>query len=51
MAARGLPAIHGLLAVLDEPTPEVQTLRQVLTVHGRYPSRRTGERRLQALPA
>jgi hypothetical protein len=51
MTVRGLPTIHGLLAVLNEPTPEMQTLRRALTEHGRYPSRRTWERRLKALPA
>jgi hypothetical protein len=51
MAARGLPSIHGLLAALAEPTPEMQALRRALTGGGRFPSRRTWERRMQALPA
>src|SRR5579863_9834999 len=44
-----LPAVGTLLAVLEEPAmPEV---RAVLTEQGRYPARRTGERRLGARPA
>jgi hypothetical protein len=44
--------VHGLLAVLDEPTPEMGRLRALLTdERGRYPSRRTWERRLAAIPA
>jgi hypothetical protein len=39
-----------LLAVLDQPTAEMQQLRALLSEHGRYPSRRTWERRLRALP-
>jgi Transposase DDE domain len=51
MTARGLPSIHGLLMALAEPTPEMQALRQALTSGGRFPARRTWERRLKALPA
>jgi hypothetical protein len=51
MIVRRLPKVHLLLAVLDEPTPEMQRLRAVLTEQGRYPTRRTWERRLRALPA
>jgi hypothetical protein len=51
MAVRGLPSIHGLLAALAEPTPEMQALRRALTGGGRFPSRRTWERRMKALPA
>jgi hypothetical protein len=38
------------LAVLEEPTPQMQTVRSVLSEKGRFPSRRTFERRLKALP-
>src|SRR4051794_13910515 len=51
MIVRRLPTVHLLLAVLDEPTPEMQRLRALLTEQGRYPTRRTWERRLRAIPA
>jgi DDE family transposase len=51
MVVRRLPKVDLLLAVLDEPTPEMQRLRALLTEHGRYPTRRTWERRLRVLPA
>lgn len=52
MIVRRLPRVHGLLAVLDEPTPEMRRLRALFTdERGRYPSRRTWERRLAAIPA
>ena len=51
MIVRRLVSVHELLSVLVEPTPEMQTLRALLTEQGRYPSRRTFERRLAALPA
>src|SRR5436305_13493135 len=51
MIVRHLPTVHALLAVLDQPTPEMQALRVLLQQQGRYPSRRTWERRLQAIPA
>jgi hypothetical protein len=50
MIVKHLPRVHTLLAVLDQPTPEMQRLRALLTEQGRYPTRRTWERRLQALP-
>ncbi len=50
MIVRHLHTIHELLTVLDQPTSEMQVLRQLLTEHGTFPSRRTWERRLQALP-
>ena len=43
--------MHTLLAVLDQPTPEMRRLRALLTEDGRYPTRRTWERRLKRLPA
>src|SRR5438093_8069872 len=50
MIVRHLAKVHELLAVLEEPTAEMQHLRTVLTDGGRYPSRRTWERRLARLP-
>lgn len=50
MIVRHLHKVHELLMVLEEPTPEMQTLRALLTENGRYPSRRTWERRLKAIP-
>jgi hypothetical protein len=51
MIVRRLPQVHLLLAVLDQPTAEMQQLRALLTEGGRYPTRRTWERRLRVLPA
>ena len=51
MVVRHLCRVHELLAVLAEPTAEMQTLRALLTEQGRYPTRRTWERRLKAMPA
>src|SRR5207244_4065107 len=42
--------VHTLLAVLEEPTPEMRCLRTLLTEHGRFPSRRTWERRRRTMP-
>lgn len=50
MIVRHLHKVHELLTVLDEPSPEMQTLRALLTEQGRYPSRRTWERRLKTIP-
>jgi Transposase DDE domain len=50
MIVRHLPTVHALLAVLEQPTPEMQALRVLLYEQGRYPSRRTWERRLKAIP-
>ena len=50
MIVRRLPKVHLLLSVLDEPTPEMQRLRALRTEQGRYPTRRTWERRLRAIP-
>lgn len=51
MIVRHLPKVHSLLAILDEPSPEMQGLRALLTdEQGRYPTRRTWERRLKAMP-
>jgi hypothetical protein len=51
MIVRRLTTVGELLAVLHQPTDEMMTLRQLLTHEGRFPSRRTWERRLAALPA
>jgi hypothetical protein len=50
MIVRHLHKVHELLAVLEQPTAEMQALRALLTEQGRYPTRRTWERRLKALP-
>jgi len=50
MLVRDVATVDGLLAVLDQPTVEMRALRERLTVDGRFPSRRTWERRLNALP-
>lgn len=50
MVVRRLHKVHELLSVLDQPTPEMRALRSLLTVDDCYPSRRTWERRLKAIP-
>jgi hypothetical protein len=50
MILRHLHKVHELLAALDEENYEMQTLHTLLTEHGRYPSRRTWERRLKTIP-
>ncbi len=50
MIVKQLPTVSLLLAVLDQPTAEMQHLRALLREQGRYPSRRTFERRLERLP-
>jgi hypothetical protein len=50
MIVRRLHKVHQLLSVLEQPTAEMKTLRALLTEKGRYPSRRTWERRLKGLP-
>jgi len=51
MLVRHLRTVHELLAVLAEPTPEMAMLRALLREKGRYPTRRTWERRLKTIPA
>lgn len=51
MIVRRIHTVSGLLAVLEQPSPEMQTLRTLFTHEGCFPSRRTWERRLHALPA
>ena len=50
MVVKRLPRVGTLLAVLEEPTLEVHRLRALLTEGGRFPCRRTWERRLRAIP-
>ena len=50
MIVKWLPTVPLLLGVLDQPTLEMQHLRALLREQGRYPSRRTFERRLGTLP-
>jgi hypothetical protein len=50
MIAKHLHKVHELLSVLNEPTYEMQQLRSLLSQNGRYPTRRTWERRLKGLP-
>jgi len=51
MIVRHLHRVHELLSVPEEPTAEMQALRALLTIDGCYPTRRTWERRLKAIPA
>jgi hypothetical protein len=50
MILRRLHRVGELLAVLEEPTPEMKMVRQLLCEEGRFPTRRTFQRRLKALP-
>lgn len=50
MIVRHITTVHGFLQVLQEETTEMQELRSRLTEQGRFPSRRTWERRLQTMP-
>src|SRR5215208_270873 len=51
MLVRDVTTVDGLLAILGQPTVEMRALRERLTCDGRFPSRRTWERRLNGLPA
>jgi len=50
MIVKHLHSVHELLTVLAQPTPEMHTLRQLLIQDGRFPCRRTWERRLKQMP-
>jgi hypothetical protein len=51
MIVRRLHTPYELLSVLSQPTAEMQHLRALLSVDGRFPCRRTWERRLDAIPS
>ena len=52
MVVRHLHSPYELLAVVAQPTAEMRALRGLLTLpNGRFPTRRTWERRLAAVPA
>ena len=51
MLVRHIHTVSGLLAVLEQPTPEMHRVRELLQEGERWPSRRTWERRLHGLPA
>ena len=51
MVLKRLPTVHAVLAVLEQPTAEMQHLRLLLHEQGRFPARRTWERRLAAIPS
>jgi hypothetical protein len=50
MIGRHLHRVHAGLSVLHEPTAEMHLMRALLMETGRFPTRRTGERRLKARP-
>jgi hypothetical protein len=50
MIVKRLHKVGELLAVLKEDTAEMREMRRLLLEGGRFPSRRTFERRLKALP-
>jgi hypothetical protein len=50
MIVRHLHHVHELLAVVAEPTGEMEQVRSLLTEQARFPCRRTWERRLAAIP-
>jgi len=50
MIIRRLYTVYTFLAFLDQDAPLPQQLRPLLSEHGRFPTRRTWERRLVALP-
>lgn len=50
MIVKHLHTPYELLCVVEQPTSEMRLLRTLLMEDGRYPPRRTWERRLKALP-
>jgi hypothetical protein len=50
MIVRRLHTVYTLLSVLEQPTPEMRQLRELLSEQGSFPCRRTWERRLKDLP-
>jgi hypothetical protein len=51
MIVRHVHTVHELLSDLAQPTTEMLTLRALLNEQEHFPSRRTWERRLKAIPA
>jgi hypothetical protein len=51
MIVRHLRTVHELLSVLAQPSAEMRQVCELLCEQGRFPTRRTWERRLKALPA
>ena len=51
MVLKRLPTVHALLAAPAQDTGEMRQLRRLLSEGGRFPARRTWERRLATLPA
>lgn len=51
MIIRRLSTAYALLHFLDQDDPVALQLRPLLTEHGRFPTRRTWERRFETLPA
>src|SRR6266508_4309673 len=50
LLVRRLPTPHLLVAVVNQPTVEMAEVRTLLSEHGRFPCRRTWERRLALVP-
>lgn len=50
MILKRVHTVYGLLQLLDQPSAEMQVIKGLLTHQGRFPSRRTWERRLQQIP-
>ena len=50
MIIKHLHRVYELLSVLEQPTIEMQILHGLLSEKGRYPTRRTWERRLKGIP-
>lgn len=50
MVVRNVSTVGGLVAMLEQPSWEMAALRARLSERGRFPSRRTWERRLAAMP-
>src|SRR4028119_879423 len=51
MILKRLSTAYELRSVLEQPTAEMKTLKELLCQDGRFPCRRTFERRLDALPS
>jgi Transposase DDE domain len=50
MIVRRVTTVYGLVQLLAEDTPEMKELHALMSVHGRFPCRRTWERRLHVIP-